>query len=165
VTVQVDSAAPQAKAVEVTVDDTVEVTAARGAIGVKSNNAVIPASPETASAPSARQSEGLSPLVFYIAGGVTVVAAGVTAYMMVHTSSEHGDFKDGNCPSTPNPGCTALADSGKQAQSVANIGLVVTAAAALTTAVLGIAFVNWHRDAPPRSGQLRMTKDGVGLTF
>lgn len=163
VSVAVDSGSAQAKAIEVTNDDTVEVTAAKGLpLGVKSSNAAIPASTEPAPR-SARQSEGLSPLVFYIGAGVTVVAAGVTTYMMVHTSSEHSDFKSGNCPATPNPGCTALADSGKSSQSIANIGLVVTAAAALTTAVLGIAFVNWHRDSPHGNAKIRILPNGIAF--
>lgn len=164
VSVQVDSGSAQTKSVEVTVDDTIEVTAARGApLGVKSNSAVIPAA--EAAAPSRRESEGLSPIVFYAAAGVTVIAAGVTTYLMVHTASKHGDFTDAGCDKTASDGCSSLADSGKSAQSAANAGLVVTVAAALVTTVLGVAFVNWHRDAPPGSGQLRVGPNGMALTF
>ena len=83
--------------------------------------------------------------------------------MMLHTSSKHGDFVDAGCDKVTSASCNNLADSGKSAQSAANVALVLTAAAALATTVIGVAFVNWHRDSP--RGGLRPSTNGFALTF
>ena len=91
----------------------------------------------------------LSPIVFYGAAGLTVVAAGLTAASAFDTQSRHDKFHTLGCDSGAgqiNVNCGAISSDGKSAELRTNIGLGVTGALALTSAALAIFFVHWQKD-------------------
>jgi hypothetical protein len=145
VSVQVDGRSSVNKVVDISADTPLEVTAGKELTAKPGSFGADSGSEPTQGPPSrATQREGLSPVVFYAGAGITVALAAFSTYLMVHTSSIHGDFDDKNCTRVQSKECTDLSDSGKSSQSAANIALVLTGVAALATVAIGVGFVNWR---------------------
>lgn len=85
----------------------------------------------------------LPPLVFYSGVGLTLVLAATTTYFGLSASSKHSSFEDEGCLRANYPSCEDLKSSGQSNQQLANVGLVLTAASAVATTILGVAFTNW----------------------
>jgi hypothetical protein len=145
VAVQVEGSKPSPKSVDVSAESSVEIFVGKELVPKPAT-----LDPEPTAAPSGGTSsstrEGVSPVVFYAAAGVTVAFAGFATVMMIRTSSKHGDFDDQGCGHTTSAQCSTLSDDGKSAQSAANVGLVLTAIGLIATAAIGIGFVNWKGD-------------------
>lgn len=98
---------------------------------------------------------GISPVWFFVAGGLTLVAGGVTTWSALDVANKNDTFAADGCgPSGTGPlpsDCPGRADDGRSAQVRTNILLGVTAALAVTTAVTGIFFVRWS-SAPSGAG-------------
>lgn len=152
VSVQVDGRSSVNKVVDVGAETPLEVVAGKELTTRPGSFAADPGTdPSQTPRRSAMQREGLSPVVFYAGAGITVALAAFTTYLMVHTSSVHGDFDDKGCGKLKTKECMDLADSGKSSQSAANVALVFTGLAALATVAIGVGFVNWHRDGKSAS--------------
>lgn len=115
----------------------------------------------SASASNRRRSEpvdipvprsGLSPTIFWIGAGATVLLAGGATVAAFHTRSLHTRFEDDQCAQPGRPeSCTALGRDGATFQNVTNGLFLVSGVAGVATAVLGIAFTNWGGDTGPRA--------------
>ncbi|MBX3232805.1 MAG: hypothetical protein KIT84_43795 [Labilithrix sp.] len=156
VSIQVDGGAAQTKVVDVVADQTVEVAA------TKANQPLVtrPLSTATEDArpvKTSKESGGVSPVVVYAAGGVTLALAGLTAVLMVQTSSTHGDFESKGCARASTPECADLSDSGRSSQSAANVALAFTALAAITTGVIAIGFTSWKGNKKAAAPSLSFT--------
>ena len=73
-----------------------------------------------------------------LVGGIVLppsppVLAGATTYFMVDTSNKHGDFTNAGGDRANFAGCEKLKDDGGDSQQAANIGIIVTAVAAIAT--------------------------------
>lgn len=145
VSVSVDGRSSVNKVVEIGAETPLEMTAAKE-LTAKPGTYGADASDDPTKPPPSRttQREGLSPVVFYASAGVTAALAGFTTFLMLRTSSVHGDFDDKGCTRVQTKECMDLADSGKSSQSAANIALVFTGVAALATVAIGVGFTNWH---------------------
>lgn len=145
VSVQVEGRSSINKVVDVNAETPQEIVAGKELTTRPGNFASDPsASAAPTSGHRSMQREGLSPVVFYAGAGITVALAAFTTYLMIHTSSVHGDFEDKSCTKLQTKECTDLADSGKSSQSAANVALVFTGVAALATVAIGVGFVNWR---------------------
>lgn len=110
--------------------------------------AVVPPKPPPVAAPpppkqvASRGNKPLGPLVFFVAAGVTLVAAGATVASGIDTQNSPGPDavrrecagKDESCP---------LYQQGQSSELRTNILLGVTGGAALATAVVGLFFTRW----------------------
>lgn len=95
---------------------------------------------------------GLSPVVFWIGAGATVLLAGGATVAAVRTQSLHSRFDEDRCAQPGRPeSCSSLGRDGATTQNVANGLFVLTGVAGVATAVLGIAFTNWGGDSGPRA--------------
>lgn len=176
-TIKVDGAT-DTRTIEVHGGEQLEVVPARGS----SPGAVIPvASPPpasataspgagTTSAPAANGADEkhapLSPVVFWIGTGVTVVLAGASTYYALRASSRHDDFDSAGCGLASTGSCPDLADKGKFAQTVANIGFAATGVTAAATIVIGVFFTDWNKSA--RAGRAPVVvpiAGGMGLSY
>lgn len=147
VTVQVDGRPALSKTVEIGAETPLEVSPQGRELATRPGT--FTSEPAGSGGPTTRGTyrtprEGLSPVVFYAGAGITVALAGFTTYLMIHTSSLHGEFDDKGCTRVTSKECTDLSSSGKSAQTAANVGLVFTAIAALATAAIGVGFTNWR---------------------
>jgi hypothetical protein len=88
-------------------------------------------------------SSGLSPILFFVGVGATVVAGGAATYFMLNTKSKHQEFVDGGCELGPAAGCNTLKNDGGSSQTTANVMIGVTAVLAVATVVIGAAFTDW----------------------
>ncbi len=82
--------------------------------------------------------DGISPLAFWGASAVTAVLGAITIGSAVDTMNKREAFEG-----DPN---TTTAGAGHSAEIRTNVFLGITAAAAVTTAVVGIVFVNWSSE-------------------
>lgn len=146
VSVQVDGRSSVNKVVDIGAETPLEVTAGKELTAKPGAGAADGGGTDPTHAPPSRngEREGLSPVVFYATAGVTVALAGFTTFLMLRTSSQHGEFEDKGCTRVQTKECVDLADSGSSSQSAANIALVFTGVAALTAVAIGVAFTNWH---------------------
>lgn len=160
VSVQVEGRSSINKVVDINAEIPVEVTAGKELTARPATQGMdaTTGSARTSSSSGQTEREGLSPVVFYAGAGVTVALAAFTTYLMVHTSSVHGEFDDKKCGRVQSKECTDLADSGKSSQSAANVALVFTGVAALATIAIGVGFVNWR-------GSKRASSNPFVLTF
>jgi hypothetical protein len=141
VVVQVDGD-PQTKLVRVEADQIVEVVGTKGDSSVAAKEPS-PSEPPPPDKKKHRFEDGLPPIFFYGGVGLTVVLAGVTTFLAVSTSSTHDDFENLGCTRANVDGCADLKDDGESGQTSTNAVLVLTAVAAIGTAVVGAAFTNW----------------------
>lgn len=81
---------------------------------------------------------GISPVWFWVGAGVTVAVGGATVLSAFDTASTHDDFEADRSNAD-------LANEGRSAERRTAVFGVVTGVLALSTAVLGIAFVDWNR--------------------
>lgn len=94
-------------------------------------------------APPAPSSGGLSPVVFFVLAGGTLVLGGASAVLAIDTKNKHGEFEDAGCARANATPCAELKDDGEERQLATNVLLLTTGALAITTAVVGIAFTRW----------------------
>ena len=87
-------------------------------------------------------SNGLSPVWFFGAAGVTLVLGGISVWSAVDTSSAKSDF-DALPASTPRAERQAALDDGKSRETRTNILLAGTAIGVVGSAVLGLFLVDW----------------------
>jgi len=147
--VQVDGA-PDTRTVEIRAGESMEVMAARASATPTltpaptrppaPNPTPTPTPIPAAETPSAKP---LSPLVFWIGAGATVVLGGATTYFALTASSKHQSFVDAGCGTLATSDCPGLKDSGESAQTSANIGFAVTGVAAAATIVIGVFLTDW----------------------
>ena len=132
--------------IEVSSDQLVEIPAVKGAAATR------PAPEDTTPPPDADSdsprkrgafADGLPPIVFFGAAGLTVALAGVTTYFAIDTSSQHSEFEKAGCNQANNAPCAGLRADGESSQSTTNVMLALTGVAAVGTAVIGAAFTNW----------------------
>lgn len=150
--VQVDGT-PDTRTVEIRAGESMEVVAARASTASPTptppTSAAPPApaspTPSPMASPTAPEPSGkpLSPIVFWIGTGVTVVLGGATTYFALTASSKHGSFVDTSCGALATTECTSLKDSGERAQTFANVGFAATGIAAVTTIAIGVLFTDW----------------------
>ncbi len=147
--VQVDGA-PDTRTVEVRAGEDMEIVAARASAAtpvafpppVPAPTAQLTPTP-SAPAPDATAAKPLSPLVFWIGTGVTVVLGGATTYFALTASSKHQSFADAGCGVLATSECPSLKSSGEDAQTSANIGFAVTGIVAATTIIIGVFLTDW----------------------
>lgn len=144
ISVQVDGAAPQTKVVDIGTDQGIEVVPVKGSPMLLARPLSGAGADDPPPAAPSKESGGLPPVVVYAGVGLTLALAGVTTFFMVQTSGTHDDFVSRGCTRVTNAECADLSDSGKSSQSTANIALVFTAIAALTTGVIAVGFTNWR---------------------
>ena len=106
---------------------------------------------------------GLTPVIFFVGVGVTVLAGAATTYLMLNAKSKHDDFVDGGCGAALNAGCPALKNDGEAAQTSANVGLGVTAVFAVATVVVGAALTRWH--GPSSAAPVRGAPRGAAFAL
>jgi hypothetical protein len=99
--------------------------------------------------------DGVSPYIFWGAAGVTAIAGAFTIASAVDTVHQHSVFQ-------ANPNDTT-ASAGEAAEGRTNVLLGVTAAAAVTTAVIGIVFVHWT--SPKKSSDVALSVSPSTVTF
>ncbi len=164
VTVQVEGGAAQTKLVDLGADQTVDVVASSGKAPPITRPATADATPagEGHGSYDRRSSEGLPPVVFYAGVGLTVALAGMTTFFALQTSSTHGSFEDAGCNVAASLTCQGLKDDGEGSQTATNAALVLTAAAAIATTVVGVVFTNWRSSSHVA---LRPSRGGLALTF
>ncbi len=152
---------PGEHVVELTADGTPEKRAVTVPVGANVEVAPTPPPPsavlaaptptaspkDAARTPAAPASEpprrdGLSPAWFWIGAAVTAAVGGVTAWSAVDTKSKHDEFV-----ASPS---AATSSAGSDAQLRTNLLAVVTAAAAVSTAALGVFVVGWSPGPSPR---------------
>ena len=151
--VQVDGT-PDTRTVEVRGGEDMEVVAARARAAAdpalppspSRHPTPDPTPPPTAhpTPPDAAAAKPLSPLVFWIGTGATVVFGGATTYFALAASSKHKSFTDAGCGTLSTSDCPDLADKGDTAQTRGNIGFAVTGVAAAATVVIGVFFTDWN---------------------
>lgn len=132
--------------VEVSSDQLVEVSAAKGGTTkARSEPADAAEAADADDTPRKRGAlaEGLPPIVFFGAVGLTVVLAGVTTYFAIDTSNAHSEFEKAGCAQANFAPCAGLRSDGESSQSATNVMLALTGVAAVGTAVVGLAFTNW----------------------
>jgi hypothetical protein len=146
-TVQVDRT-NQTKTVDVVADQVVEVSpTAKGTqvATVEGDVGAASAPVDADHGPARSNTDGLPPIYFYGAAGVTAVFAIVTTAFMFKTSGAHSDFEKAGCVKANNDGCQGLKDDGESSQTLANLGLAATLIGGVATAIIGVALTNWNR--------------------
>jgi len=113
----------------------------------------VPTTTENPPPPPPKQAEShkpLSPVVFFIAAGVTVAAGGATVWSGIDTNNNPGvDEVRRQCAGKDDT-CQAYAD-GRSAQLRTNVLIGVTAGVAVATAVIGLFLTDWSGQ-PKSSG-------------
>lgn len=105
-----------------------------------------PPGPRPASEPASRaepRSSGISPAWFFVGLGVTAVVGGITIASALDTRKKHDEFQT-------RPSMQAQ-QAGLDAQLRTNLLTGGTAVAAVTTALLGLLFVQWSSSPSPSS--------------
>lgn len=108
-----------------------------------------------APAPARVRDDGVSPAYFFLGLGATVALAGATTVTALAARADHRSFDAQGCAHASTPSCVDLADRGSSEQTRTNVLLGVTAAAAITTAAIGLFVVRWSRaesSVAPTSG-------------
>jgi hypothetical protein len=101
-------------------------------------------SPPPAERPTGQpSSSGISPVWFWVGTGATVVLGGATAFSALDTSKKHDQFANDGCARAGSAACTTASTDGSAAQLRTNVLLGATAAAAIVTVVIGVAFTRW----------------------
>jgi hypothetical protein len=86
----------------------------------------------------APESSGMSPAVFWIAAGATVLLAGLSIASYADTKAKHDRFEKGGATDAD------LADDGSRAEQRTYVLLALTAVGGAATAGLGLFFVDWQ---------------------
>jgi hypothetical protein len=138
------------RTVEVRAGEDMEVVAARASAPPASPPPPVatptpaPARPPPAAAPANDASaKPLSPVVFWVGTGTTIVLASATTIFALNASSKHKSFTDAGCGTVATSDCPGLKDDGERAQVRANVGFAVTGVAAAATVVIGVLFTDW----------------------
>lgn len=92
--------------------------------------------------------KGLSPTLFYVGVGATVVLGGVTIWSGLDTSSARDEYDQ-------NPTQAGL-DEGRSKQSRTNLLLGATAVVAVGTAVVGLFFTDFEGKKPPAAARTEL---------
>jgi hypothetical protein len=168
VSVVVDGGPPDTRSIDVRAAQEHEVTPVRGGSAAAPVAATpAPATPAPATAPApitpaptanhagekaeSKSEKPLSPTVFLIGAGVTVVLAGASTYFGLAAGSRHDEFAERGCDKASNAACVDLKDRGESSQTLANVGFAATAAVGITTVVLGAFFTEW--DGSKKAGR------------
>jgi hypothetical protein len=107
-----------------------------------------PAAPPGGGAPAPASDGGapnkpLSPAVFIVGAGLTVVLAGAATILGLSAKGKHDDFTAANCGTVPTSPCQGLKSDGETSQRGANIAFAATGAAGAATLVIGLFFTDW----------------------
>ena len=146
--VQVDGA-PDTRTVEVRAGEDMEVVAARASAPpapvAPPAPAPAPAAPAAPAAAPANEASArpLSPVVFWVGTGTTIVFAGATTFFALDASSKHTTFTGTGCGTVASSDCPGLKEDGERAQARANFGFAATGVAAAATVVIGVFFTDW----------------------
>jgi len=116
--------------------------------------------PAATTTPDEPTRKGWHPAVFFVAGGLTLVTAGWTAWSGVDTLKQKKTFDEAKKAGNYDEAKAAL-DEGQKRQGRTNFLLGVTAAGAVFTAIAGIWFVGW-RDPSTSDASRRHVDVGVG---
>lgn len=130
--------------------------------------ATAPASSVTV-APDDDKRPPLSPVVFWVGVGVTVVLGGATTLFALRASNRHSDFEDAGCGKLSTASCSDIKDNGENAQRLANIGFVATGLVGAATIVAGAFFTDW-KGGPAKTARVRVpvvvpTPGGMALSY
>lgn len=106
---------------------------------------------------------GLSPIVFYLAAGGTVLAAGGGLAGAFLTKSKHDDFVAAGCPTKTTDACDDQERTGKQTQLVTNLLFAGAGVGLIATTVIGLVLVDWRGGSDPPK-QTSGVHFGVGPT-
>ena len=170
--VQVDGA-PDTRTIEIRGGEELEVVAVRGAPASPAPTAVVASPTATAGPPSGSAApkdttsrKPLSPVVFFVTGGVAVVFAGVSTVLALSAKGKHDDFVSAGCDKANASSCGGLKDDGESVQRLANIGFAATAVAGVTTVILGAFFTDWGGAvAAGRAPAVVPVAGGAGLSY
>ena len=96
--------------------------------------------------PTPTSDSGISPVFFFTGVGLSAVLGAVAIASGVDTARKHDDYFTAKCDTQPptNPFCAGKSADGISAQHRTNLFIGISAAAAVTTAVIGIFFTRWH---------------------
>ncbi|MBX3219344.1 MAG: hypothetical protein KF795_02425 [Labilithrix sp.] len=152
----------QAKAVDVSSDQILDVTPNKGAppsiVLLSPSELVERPSDARPTAPATESDEaeasggsrapagvgpGLPPVVFFGGVALTVALAGVTTWFALDASSTHGAFEKAGCGTANFAACEGLKDDGEGSQRATNIALALTAVSGIATALVGVMFTSW----------------------
>jgi hypothetical protein len=145
--VQVDGT-PDTRTVEVRAGESMEVVAARASSPAPTASPTPTPTPTPAPTPAEAPANDaspkpLSPIVFWVGTGATVVIAGATTVFALAASSKHKSFTDAACGTVATGDCQSLKTDGEAAQTRANVGFALTGVAAAATVVIGVFFTDW----------------------
>lgn len=97
--------------------------------------------------PPAAPSHGLPPIVVYIGGGITLLFAGAAVATGLIAKDKHDDFTAQGCDRGPASGCKDIQSSGEPLVLGTNVLLGAAILTGALTALVGIAFTDWHPTA------------------
>lgn len=120
-----------------------------------------PKDPAPAKVAPAGGNKPLGPLVFFVAAGVTLVAAGATVVSGIDTQNSPGaDAVRRECAGKDET--CALYQEGQRSELRTNVLLGVTAGAAVGTAVVGLFFTRWSSPTATLRPSLTVGAGGAG---
>jgi hypothetical protein len=96
---------------------------------------------------SVTKPHGISPLVFWIGAGATVVLGGVTVWSGIDTENNPGTAKVKTECQAQAADCIALYNRGRNAQTRTNVLIGATSVVGVATAVIGGFFTKWGSDS------------------
>ncbi len=121
------------------------------------------AEPPAAATPTA-DAGGVSPVWFYVSGGVTLALAGVTVWSGMDTNSAKSEF-DARTPTLPRAAQQKLLDDGHAKETRTNVLLVATGVGALATGALGVFAVRWGNTGETTALSVSPGRVAVGGRF
>lgn len=172
-TIKVDGAT-DTRTIEVHGAEQLEVVAAASAGGATPTAAppeaaTTPPPSSTTVTPLDDKRPPLSPVVFWVGLGVTVVLGGASTVFALRASSRHSEFEDAGCGKISTASCPDLKDEGENAQGLANIGFVATGIVGAATIALGVFFTDW-KGGSAKAARVRVPvvapiAGGMGLSY
>ncbi len=94
---------------------------------------------------AAKQAEGLSPIVFYVSLGLTILAGGGTLWSALDTNHRHDEYLALQAAGAPEAEVTAAYEEGLDLELRTNLLLAGTGAFAVTSVILGL-LTDWNGD-------------------
>lgn len=173
--IKVDGAA-DTRTIEVHGAEQLEVVAAANAAGATppatpAGTAAVatppPSSPTVA--PGDDERPPLSPVVFWVGVGVTVVLGGATTLFAVRAANRHSEFEDAGCGKISTASCPDIKERGENAQRLANVGFAATGLIGVATIVAGAFFTDW-KGGSAKTARIRVPlvaplPGGMGLSY
>jgi hypothetical protein len=117
--------------------------------------------------PSAPESSGWSPAVFWVGTGITAVLGGVTLWSGLDTVKNPGEERVQEACRNDEPNCESLYEDGRKRQDRTNVLLGMTGAVGLATILIGAAATDWGDESgssEPVARVRRVRRSGARLT-